>query len=180
VYQAYGAAIADYAVKNQRFGGDNFSYSRMSWIKPNFLWMMYRTGWATKPGQERILEIKIKQDFFDELLEKAVGSLYDENVWAHQDAWKDAVEHSEVRVQWDPARDPQGNPLQSRAVQLGLQGSMLKRYGKKEIQEVNDITGFVIDQRNKGSDLVVPVETLYMPKNKKAPENEGIKRYEIK
>jgi uncharacterized protein DUF4291 len=45
VYQAYRPAIANYAVTNQRFGGE-FSYNRMSWIKPNFLWMMYRSGWA--------------------------------------------------------------------------------------------------------------------------------------
>ena len=50
VYQAYRAAIARHAVEHQRFGGD-FSYSRMSWIKPNFLWMMFRSGWATKEGQ---------------------------------------------------------------------------------------------------------------------------------
>jgi hypothetical protein len=48
VYQAYRASIAHYAVEHQRFGGDDFSYSRMSWIKPNFLWMMYRCGWASK------------------------------------------------------------------------------------------------------------------------------------
>lgn len=53
VYQAYRSSIALYAVANQRFGGD-FSYNRMSWIKPNFLWMMYRSGWATKEGQERM------------------------------------------------------------------------------------------------------------------------------
>jgi hypothetical protein len=35
VYQAYRPAIADHAVRNGCFGGD-FSYSRMSWIKPNF------------------------------------------------------------------------------------------------------------------------------------------------
>jgi hypothetical protein len=26
-----------------------------TWVKPSFLWMMYRSGWATTPGQERIL-----------------------------------------------------------------------------------------------------------------------------
>ncbi|WP_422570328.1 DUF4291 family protein, partial [Erwinia billingiae] len=28
----------------------------MTWIKPSFLWMMYRSGWGMKdPGQKRIL-----------------------------------------------------------------------------------------------------------------------------
>ena len=51
VYQAYRPSIGTYAVEHGHFGGE-FSYSRMSWIKTNFLWMMYRSGWGTKPGQE--------------------------------------------------------------------------------------------------------------------------------
>jgi hypothetical protein len=54
VYQAYRPSIALYAVEHQSFGGPDFSYTRMSWIKPNFLWMMYRCGWAAKAGQERV------------------------------------------------------------------------------------------------------------------------------
>src|SRR5438105_14894169 len=41
VYQAYQPAIGRYAAQHQRFGGE-FSFARMSWIKTNFLWMMYR------------------------------------------------------------------------------------------------------------------------------------------
>lgn len=37
VYQAYRPAIGRYAAEQGRFGGE-FSYSRMSWVKPNFLW----------------------------------------------------------------------------------------------------------------------------------------------
>lgn len=50
-YQAYGPAIGRFAIENGVFGG-GFSYSRMSWMKPNFLWMMYRSGWGTKENQE--------------------------------------------------------------------------------------------------------------------------------
>lgn len=49
VYQAYRPAIGEFATENQYFGGP-FSYTRMSWIKPNFLWMMYRSGWGSKEG----------------------------------------------------------------------------------------------------------------------------------
>lgn len=59
VYQAYHASIGQYAIKNRAFGGD-FSYSRMSWIKPNFLWMMFRSGWGTKEGQEIILGLRLR------------------------------------------------------------------------------------------------------------------------
>jgi hypothetical protein len=64
VYQAYRPSIGEYASKNGAFGGD-FSYSRMSWIKPNFLWMMFRCGWGTKEGQEIILGLRLRRPFFD-------------------------------------------------------------------------------------------------------------------
>ncbi|AMD95606.1 hypothetical protein AXF11_08495 [Leptotrichia sp. oral taxon 847] len=41
VYQAYNNEIADEALKLGRFGS-KFSLNRMTWIKPSFLWMMYR------------------------------------------------------------------------------------------------------------------------------------------
>ena len=44
VYQAYRPQIGRFASEHGYFGGE-FSYSRMSWIKPNFLWMMYH-GWS--------------------------------------------------------------------------------------------------------------------------------------
>ncbi len=39
--------------------------NRMTWIKPNFLWMMYRSGWAVKKNQERILAIKLTKKGFE-------------------------------------------------------------------------------------------------------------------
>jgi len=58
VYQAYRPSIGRYAVERGKLGGEEFSFSRMSWIKPNFLWMMYRCGWGTKEGQEVILGLR--------------------------------------------------------------------------------------------------------------------------
>ena len=57
VYQAFNPKIADFVCKNQRFGGSHYNFERMSWIKPNFLWMMYRAGWAMKENQQHILAI---------------------------------------------------------------------------------------------------------------------------
>ena len=52
VYQSYRPEIGNFAFQNQYFGGA-FSVRRMTWVKPNFLWMMYRNGWGTKVGQEK-------------------------------------------------------------------------------------------------------------------------------
>jgi len=44
VYQAYSAAIADTALARGTFVSPPFKMERMTWIKPSFLWMMYRSG----------------------------------------------------------------------------------------------------------------------------------------
>jgi len=58
VYQAYAPRIAEPAVRAGRFTAA-FSRDRMTWIKPSFGWMMYRSGWGRKPGQECVLAIEI-------------------------------------------------------------------------------------------------------------------------
>lgn len=68
VYQAYRPSIGRYAIEHGYFGGPDFSFDRMSWIKPNFLWMMYRSGWGTKEGLECILGLRLRRPFFDGLL----------------------------------------------------------------------------------------------------------------
>src|SRR5262245_66048410 len=68
VYQAYRPSIGRFAAEHGHFGGGGFSLSRMSWIKPNFLWMMYRSGWGTREGQEVILALRLRRPFFEGLL----------------------------------------------------------------------------------------------------------------
>ena len=171
VYQAYRASIAQYAVEYQQFGGD-FSYSRMSWIKPNFLWMMFRSGWAAKEGQEHILAIKLRRTFFDEVLEAAVASSFGASGFNNHEEWQLAVANSDVRLQWDPDHDPHGACVTRRAVQLGLRGEMLRRYGTEAILSIEDITPFVIEQRaHLQSGLInlqTPAERLYKPSTEAA------------
>lgn len=54
----------------------------MSWIKPNFLWMMYRCGWGTKPDQKIVLAIRLRRTGFDELLAQTVPSRFDLALYA--------------------------------------------------------------------------------------------------
>jgi len=167
VYQAYRPGIAHYALENGEFGGD-FSYSRMSWIKPNFLWMMYRSGWAEKKDQEMILGLRLRRTFFDRILGEAVESHFNSTDFATHDAWKHAVETSEVRLQWDPDHDPAGKTVARRAIQLGLKGETLEEYGGGQVLEVIDMTEFVKARRdilkNNGvSDLNIPLERVYRP-----------------
>lgn len=166
VYQAYRPSIADHAVAHQRFGGD-FSFSRMSWIKPNFLWMMFRSGWAGKEGQERILALTLKRTFFEGLLLAAVPSGFQGSGFDNKEAWEQAVQDSDVRLQWDPDHDPFGAPVARRAIQLGLRGETLAEFATDALLGVDDITAFVHQQRanvNGGCErLLIPSERVYVP-----------------
>ncbi|MFO1484564.1 MAG: DUF4291 domain-containing protein [Verrucomicrobiaceae bacterium] len=166
VYQAYRPSIARFAVEHQQFGGE-FSYSRMSWIKPNFLWMMFRSGWAAKEGQEHILAVRLQRRFFDEVLASAVASTFAASGLSTHEDWQSAVAKSDVRLQWDPDHDPLGHCVERRAVQLGLRGEMLRHYGQDALLGIEDITSFVIEQRdhlsNGFTNLQTPTERVYQP-----------------
>lgn len=167
VYQAYNPAIGRYAAGHGAFGGD-FSYARMSWIKTNFLWMMYRSGWGTKENQEVTLALRLRRAFFDALLAQAVPSSWDRDLYPTREDWSRAVGRSEVRLQWDPDHHPSGAKLDRRAIQLGLRGRVLEAFGRHELVEVIDLTDFVAEQRSAlaargASALVTPRERVYTP-----------------
>jgi hypothetical protein len=149
VYQAYQPAIAAFAVEHQRLGGPHFSFTRMSWIKPNFLWMMYRSGWGTKGGQEATLALRIRRTAFDAILVDAVHSSFVAEIYGHEEAWRAAVERSSVRLQWDPDHDPRGGALERRAIQLGLRGEVLRCFATEWIVEIEDVSSFAQEQRER-------------------------------
>ncbi|THF87714.1 DUF4291 domain-containing protein [Deinococcus sp. KSM4-11] len=163
VYQAYRPEIAKYAVETGRFGG-GFSFTRMSWIKPNFLWMMSRSGWASKDGQTHVLALTLPRVHFDSLLRDAVASSATAAPHLTADEWKEAVATSNVRLQWDPDNAPDGRPLARRALQLGLRGETLRRFGDEWLVSVEDVTAFVHEQRgnlDRLERLVTPAEDVY-------------------
>ncbi|SEW39408.1 protein of unknown function [Chitinophaga sp. YR573] len=179
VYQAYNPSIASFAVANQILGGSAYSYNRMSWIKPNFLWMMYRCGWGEKHNQERVLALWINKSVFEEILANAVLSSYNPKYYLNQEVWKNELATKEVRLQWDPDHDPAGNKLTRRAIQLGLKGKMLEQFGKHQLNLIEDITDFVKEQKlllDKGhsDQLSVPVERVCNIDNPVLKERTGI------
>lgn len=165
VYQAYRPQIGRFAAERGHFGG-GFSLDRMSWVKPNFLWMMYRSGWGTKPDQEVTLAVWLRRQAFDAVLKEAVHSTFVPEVYADRTEWKQAVVRSSVRLQWDPDHDTSGAKLERRAIQLGLRGDVLPRYSREWIVRIEDITSFVEEQRRHARAafyhlLVVPREEVY-------------------
>lgn len=166
VYQAYSREIAEEAVKRGTFG-KHFSLDRMTWIKPSFLWMMYRCGWAEKEGQERVLQIDIKREAFDYLVTHAMLSTYQEDSGLSFDEWKLKIKQSDIRIQWDPERDIYGNPLDYRSIQIGIRGEYVGRYVQEWIVQIKDITDYVTELHSrikKGEDISerLPNEKTYI------------------
>jgi len=157
--------IANEAVILGTFG-KSFKMDRMTWIKPSFLWMMYRSGWATKDGQNRILAIDMKRDGFDYIVNNAVLSSYSAEAYGSHEEWKEKLQGTEVRCQWDPERDIYGNPLNQRTIQLGIKGSMSHKYVHDWIIKLTDITQNVIDikeaiEGKTFTKAMLPIENKY-------------------
>lgn len=166
VYQAFNNQIADYAIKNQKFGGSDYNFSRMTWIKPNFLWMMYRCGWAKKINQERVLGIWITKIGFTEILKEAVYSAFKPDVYESKEKWKAELSAKNVRLQWDPDHNIRGEKQERRAIQLGLKNGIVTDFNQNMITEIIDMTDFVkksklkIDE-GKIDQLTIPKETIF-------------------
>jgi len=140
VYQAYRPEIALPALQAGRFIPP-FSMGRMTWIKPSFNWMMHRSGYATKPGQEVVLGIDITREGFEWALKNAVLSRFTPSVHASPDAWKNLLTAKPVRIQWDPERDWRLQPITGvRAIQIGLSGEAVERYVNQWIVHIEDVT----------------------------------------
>lgn len=149
VYQAFNDKIADFAIKNQKFGGQDYSFNRMTWIKPNFLWMMYRSGWAEKDSnQNRILAIEITIEGFEKLLSEGILTSYDKS-FGDEQIWRERLNNSNVRIQWDPDHDFKGEKLKRRAVQIGIKNDALQKFNNEYIKSIQDITSFVKEQKKR-------------------------------
>jgi len=139
VYQAYSPQIAIRALRAQTFVAP-FKMSRMTWIKPSFLWMMYRCGWGRKPGQERVLAIDISREGFEWALHNSCLSHFDATHDDTEEDWILRKEKSPVRIQWDPERDIRLERLEHRSIQIGLSGAAIDKYVNEWVQRISDVT----------------------------------------
>ena len=166
VYQAFNKKIADWAIKNQYFGGPDYSTTRMTWIKTNFLWMQYRSGWSSKSNQTETLAIWLKRSSFESFLSHGY---YKKN----KDEKK---ERGSVRIQWDPDHYPNGDKCQRRAVQIGIKGDLMKGFliPNGDIIQIKNISEFCENQFKKNvknqknfDNLITPHEKVYELKDEK-------------
>lgn len=142
IYQAYSPAIADAALKARRFVSP-FSFQRMTWIKPSFLWLMHRSNWGHKSGQERVLAVRIKRTGWEEALSLAVLTSFVPGVFASPDEWAEHLAAARVHLQWDPERSLRGAGLPYYSIQVGLSRHIIREYVEEWVVGIEDYTARV-------------------------------------
>ena len=139
VYQAYPPAVADAALTAGRFVPP-FSFHRMTWIKPSFLWLMHRSNWGQKGGQERVLGVRMTRAGWERALSLAVLTSFVPGVFAGPDDWAERFAAAAVHVQWDPERTLRGAGLPHGSIQVGLSRHVIREYADEWVVRIDDYT----------------------------------------
>lgn len=167
VYQAYREAIGSAALQAGRFVPP-FSLQRMTWIKPSFLWMMARSNWGQKAGQEWVLAVHIRRPLFEEALAQSVLTSPESNVYRDAQQWDELRQTAPVLVQWDPEYNLRGAKLTQRSLQVGIGRGLIQDYAESWIVKIEDMRPLVhkiLDLRQRGlwdqAQRHVPVEKNY-------------------
>jgi hypothetical protein len=167
VYQAFSDEIADAALSHQRFVPP-FKVDRMTWIKPSFLWMMYRSSWATSPGQTRVLAIDISREGFEWALLHSCLSDFDARIHSSRDEWASCKMTAPVTIQWDPGRNLSLDRLERRTIQIGLGRQASQQYVQHWTRKISDVTPLtrkihelVQSGLNSEAESLLPVEKEY-------------------
>ncbi|MFO0561420.1 MAG: DUF4291 domain-containing protein [Polyangiales bacterium] len=168
MYQAYDDRIADSALARGRFVAPQWSFSRMTWIKPSFLWLMHRSRWATSKGQTRVLAVRMTRAGFDRALSLAVSTDPTARSFATYEQWRAAFETALVHVQWDTERALSGAALGHYSIQVGLSRHVVREFVDHWIVSITDLTervakmrAFVQGGRSDRARALLPPERLY-------------------
>jgi len=142
VYQAYPKPIAEAALKAGTFVAP-FSFGRMTWIKPSFLWLMECSNWRQKAGQEHILAVRVTRTGWEQALTQAVLTHPEKGVYRDEEDWRRQLDQSVVHVQWDPERTLRGTPLDYKSIQVGISRHLIEQYVNEWVVGIQDMTPLV-------------------------------------
>ena len=167
VYQAYSSVIADPALQRQRFVSP-FSFQRMTWIKPSFLWLMHRSNWGRKRGQERTLAVHITRSGWERALQLAVLTHPEPSLFPDPTQWHEEFQQAEVHVQWDTERSLRGAGLNHFSIQVGIGRQRIHEFVEDWIVRIEDVTSTVAKMRDhlrkgdeKAAKRLLPPERVY-------------------
>lgn len=165
VYQAYPTVIAEPALERQRFVAP-FSFERMTWIKPSFLWLMHRSNWGQKRGQERTLAVRIALSAWEHALALGVLTSPEPRVHGSAREWKKQFDRARVHVQWDPERSVRGAALTHYSIQVGLSRHVIRSFAEDWIVSISDMSPTVAKIRQLLDSGQAPKASRFLPREK--------------
>jgi hypothetical protein len=115
----------------------------MTWIKPSFLWLMHRSNWGQKSGQERVLCVRIKRTGWEAALAQAVLTSFEPGVFTSPEDWAEQFATARVHLQWDPERTLRGAGLPHYSIQVGLSRHIIREYVDDWVVRIEDYTPLV-------------------------------------
>lgn len=139
IYQAYSPKVAEAALEAKRFVPP-FSFHRMTWIKPSFLWLMHRSNWGQKSGQERVLAVRVKRTGWERALSLATLTSFEPSVFKSPEDWAERFAGGHVHLQWDPERSLRGAGLPHSSIQIGLSRHVIREYVEEWVAGIEDFT----------------------------------------
>lgn len=167
IYQAYSPQIAEPAVQNQRFVSP-FSFHRMTWIKPSFLWLMHRSNWGRKNNQQRTLAVRISRSGWDRALSAGVLTHPEPSVYRSPDDWRVQFRDARVHIQWDTERSLRGAGQNHFSIQVGISRHFIREFVEDWIVRIEDmsptvtkIRGFIKSGQEKHAKKLLPQERIY-------------------
>jgi hypothetical protein len=172
MYQAYSDAIADPAIRDQKFQAP-FSFTRMTWIKPSFFWLMHRSNWGKKPNQTRILAVHIKRSCWEKALSSGVLTSPENHIHGSGSKWDGLFNKAKVHVQWDTERSQKGAALTHFSIQVGLSRHIIQEFVDDWVVKIEEFTA----QVHKLNKLRITGDknfAKYLPSEKMYPVPEGV------
>lgn len=142
VYQAYSPQIAESAVKDQTFRSP-FSFHRMTWVKPSFLWLMHRSNWAQKKNQTRTLAIHVSRAGWDKALSLGVLTHPEPAVYRNHADWDAQFQQATIHIQWDTERSLRGTGLNHYSIQVGISRHLIREFVDEWIMKIEDVSATV-------------------------------------
>lgn len=172
MYQAYSDVIADPALRDQKFQAP-FSFTRMTWIKPSFFWLMHRSNWAQKSNQTRILAVHIKRSGWEKALSLGVLTSPEKRIHGSGQKWESMFNDAKVHIQWDTERSQKGAPLNHFSIQVGLSRHIITEFVEDWVVKIEDFTPQVhkLNKLRKTGDKNF---TKHLPQEKVYPVPQGI------
>lgn len=167
IYQAYAPNIAEPALEEQRFVSP-FSFHRMTWIKPSFLWLMHRSNWGQKNGQQKTLAVHITRTGWEKALSLGILTHPEPLVFPNPIEWETQFKNAHVHLQWDTERSLRGTGLNHYSIQVGISRHLIHEYVDEWIVKIEDLTPTVSkirelikSGRQKNAKRLLPSERVY-------------------